>query len=113
MLLEIPIRSIPGQMFLVVLNGQNCYFKILSRRGHLFCGLTIDETPVFDGMVCRDRLPLKQSRVQPLIGNVAFFDTEGEEDPRWKGLGTRFRFVYFTDDVTLPAHFQIPIINQG
>lgn len=99
-------------MLLVVLNGQNCYFKVLSRRGNLYCGLTIDETPVFDGMICRDRLPLKQSRIQSFAGNIVFMDTEGEEDPRWDGLGSRFRFVYFTDDEILPEIFQTPIINQ-
>ena len=100
-------------MLLVVLNGQNCYFKILSRRGCLFSGLTIDKTPIFDGLICRDRLPLKQSRVQNLIGNLAFVDMEGGEDPRWEGLGTRFRFIYFTDGETPPPDFQTPIIKQG
>lgn len=112
MVLEIPLRPLPGQKLFVVLNGQNCYFKVLSRRGHLFCGLTIDEAPVFDGMLCRDRLPLKQSRIQPLIGNLVFVDMDGEENPAWEGLGTRFRFIYFTDDETLPANFQTPIIDQ-
>lgn len=111
-MLEIPLRAVPGQMMLVVLGGQSCYLKILHRRGRMYCGLTIEREPVFDGMLVRDRLPLKQSRCQKFAGNLVFIDLEGDSDPQWEGLGTRYRLVYLSEDEALPASLQTLVIDR-
>jgi hypothetical protein len=110
MIYQIPLRKVPNQKLDVELDGQQCGIRLVTRLGRLFCGLTVDDATVWDGIIVRDRLPLKQSRMQLLRGDLMFVDTEGKDDPRWAKLGDRFVLAYFGEGEEFdPNVVQIPI----
>ncbi|MBD5607849.1 MAG: hypothetical protein HDQ93_03240, partial [Desulfovibrio sp.] len=65
---------------------------------HLYCDLAINKTNIFVGVICQDCVDLKLYRYWPFSGTLAFVDTQGEEDPNWRGLNDRWRLFYLEED---------------
>ena len=93
-MLEIPITAAPAQDLSVVLAGQSCQINIRHRTTGLFLSLSVDNSPVVSCRICRDRVRLVRHAYLGFVGDLAFIDTQGAEDPDYTGLGTRWRLVY-------------------
>lgn len=105
MILDLPIVAAPGQYFRVILLNQDCGIRICQRRGNIYCDLDVSGAPIWTGLLCHDRAPLKHFRRDAFVGNLVFVDYEGRDDPRMEGLGARWRLKFFTDDVALDDSF--------
>lgn len=100
-MLEIPLTTNANQALQVVLEGQNCSLRLITRNlpdgsEPLFCDLAINNQPVFSGALCLDDVPLPLYGYLGMVGRLVFLDMEGSDAPHWSGLGSRWRLLYLT-----------------
>lgn len=97
----IPLKSVPKQTFQIVLSNQLTQFNIYTTVGGLFIDVLVNNLPIMYGTICQDRNLIVRDRYLGFSGDIMFFDTQGENDPTYDGLGSRYFLAYFTDDELL------------
>ena len=90
----IPLRSVAAQEFNVVLGQQACALKLYQKSAGLFMDVYLSGKPLIVGVLCRDRSRIIRSQYLGFAGDMYFVDTEGEADPYYAGLGSRWVLVY-------------------
>ena len=60
--------------------------------GYLIIDMGVDDTPVFYGRRCVNKMPLMLG--YPMTGNFYFYDQFGNTDPVYTGLGDRYLLIY-------------------
>ena len=92
----VPLQPVPSQASKVVLGGQNCQINIYQKPQGIFVDITVDDVEIIVGTIARDIAPLVSRGYTGFIGNLLFIDTQGNSDPSYDGLGSRFYLVYLT-----------------
>ena len=92
----IPLQAVPSQTTSVVLGGKNCAIALYQKDQGLFFDLSADSQPIVAGVLALDANKLVCREYLGFPGNILFLDTQGNEDPYYTGLGTRFVLVYLT-----------------
>lgn len=90
----IPLSAIPFQEFSITLGGQRCKFSIYQKDGGMFLDLAVGGVQMLTAMICRDRVELVRYAYLGFVGSLAFVDTQGESDPYYTGLGSRYKLAY-------------------
>jgi hypothetical protein len=93
---NIPLQPVPTQATKVVLGGQNVQLLIYQKPQGVFVDINADGVDIVAGIVARDAVPLMCRNYMGFIGNLLFVDTQGNSDPTYDGLGSRFSLVYLT-----------------
>jgi hypothetical protein len=93
-MLTIPITATPSQKLNVLLANQNCQISVYQKTTGIYLDLYVNNEPIITGVVCRDRVMLVRQSYLGFVGDLAFFDTQGTDDPTYTGLGARFQLVY-------------------
>ena len=60
--------------------------------GYLIIDMGVDDTPVFYGRRCVNKMPLVLG--YPMTGNFYFYDQFGNTDPVYTGLNDRYLLIY-------------------
>lgn len=94
----IPIQALPSQTLQVTLAGQTCEIAIFQKSTGLFLNLSVDGTPRVSGVLCHNRVRLVRYRYLGFIGDLSFIDTQGQDDPQYAGLGSRWVLAYLSQD---------------
>ncbi|WP_432778202.1 hypothetical protein QZL74_14595 [Burkholderia gladioli pv. alliicola] len=90
----IPLSAVASQKLSVMLAQQNCQIAVYQKTTGLYLDLQVNNAPIRTAMLCRDRVFLVRFAYLGFVGDLAFFDTQGVDDPDYTGLGTRFQLVY-------------------
>lgn len=90
----VPLSAVPSQSFAVTLGGQNCQISIYMLDSLLYMDLAVNNAPIFTAVVCRNLNYMVREAYLGFIGDLAFIDTQGNNDPTYDGLGTRYVLVY-------------------
>jgi len=118
----VPLQAQPSQTLQIVLNGQQCGIALYSKTGYaysddpvesfqnpntnLYFDLTVAGEPITSCAIClySKRLLINRQYLG-FVGDFAFIDTQGTNDPQWEGLGTRYQLLYLApaDLVGLPS----------
>lgn len=61
----------------------------------VFLNLRINDALVLGGALARNNVKILRNPYFSLVGDLSFTDTEGDEDPQWPGLGTRWLLLYW------------------
>lgn len=93
----IPLRAIPSQRMSVLLDGQNCQINVYQKSTGLFLDLYVNNSPVALTVLCRDRNRLVRFAYRGFVGDLAFIDTQGRQDPEHSGLGDRYLLAYLEE----------------
>lgn len=93
----IPITAIPSQRLFVVLNGQNCTIRVYQKSTGLYLDLALEGTTILSGVICRDRVRCVRQPYLGFVGDLAFMDTQGNDDPEYAGLGSRWVLMYLEE----------------
>ncbi|WP_308772267.1 hypothetical protein [uncultured Bilophila sp.] len=99
---NIPLSSTPAQTFQVVLDDQQCRISLYQRGRRMYLDLDVDNEPVCRGAICQNRASIVQSPTRLFSGTLHFWDTLGDEPPRYDLLGSRFLLLYVADGEELP-----------
>jgi len=96
----VPLQAVPAQTFAVTLTGLPCQITLHHKTTGLFLDLVVNGSPVIQGALCLDRVLLVRDLYLGFIGDLAFVDIQGRDDPVYTGLGDRFLLFYLA-----PADF--------
>lgn len=100
----IPLSAVPAQTLSIVLAGQNCNISVYTLTTGLYFDLEADGVSICRTMVCRDLARLLLDRgYRGFVGDFVFVDTQGDDDPDYTGLGTRFLLLYNDDPEPVPV----------
>lgn len=90
----IPLSAIPSQSLSVVLEQQNCQLNVYQKTTGLFFDLSVDGNPIATTVICRNVARLLLRPYTGFVGDFTFIDTQGDTDPDYIGLGTRYFMLY-------------------
>ncbi|MVW80172.1 phage baseplate plug family protein [Bordetella sp. 02P26C-1] len=91
---QIPLSLDPNQSLGVVLGGQNCKIRLAQRSTGLYLDLFVNDAPVVQSVLCRDRVKIVRGEHLGFVGELVFIDRFGRLDPDYSGLTGRFALVY-------------------
>jgi hypothetical protein len=94
----IPIRAAPSQTLTATLGGQRCRITIYQRVTGLFCDLYVNDARIIGGVICQHTNLIVRDPYLGFIGDLAFLDQQGADDPIWSGLGIRWVLGYIEPD---------------
>lgn len=98
----IHIAAIPSQTFQVVLDDQQCRITLYQGGRRMYLDLDVDDEAVCRGAICQNRASVVPFPTLNLLGSLHFWDTLGDEPPRYDLLGSRFLLLYVADGEELP-----------
>lgn len=61
----------------------------------LFMDVSVNDSLVLGGVLCRNQNLIIRNGYFGVLGDFAFVDTQGSDDPQYTGLGSRFLLVYW------------------
>lgn len=102
--LIIPTQSVPVQTIGVQLNNQDCSINLYTAgpliNGYygpfnaMFLDLFVANTTIITGVLCLNLNLIVRSLYLGFSGDLAFLDNQGNSDPFYQQLGTRFSLCY-------------------
>lgn len=91
---KIPLTQEPSQEFQITLDGQNCTISIYQKDESVYMDLYVDETPIFLGVSCLDRVGIKEFDYMDFKGQLWFEDLNGTQNPDYSGFNTKYILYY-------------------
>lgn len=91
----IPLAAIPAQQLTVTLGGQSCVISIYQKTTGLYFDLTVNGAPVVIGVLALNLTFIVREPYLGFIGDLAFNDTIGSDDPTYDGLGMRYVLLWY------------------
>lgn len=96
-MLHVPLSAVANQTTSVNLGGQPVQISVRKIGSSLYFSLQNGTVPIVTARVCRNRQRLLlDSQYQPFAGDFFFEDTQGDTDPQFQGLDTRY-FLYYLE----------------
>lgn len=94
MIREIPTQPLQSQTLTVDLGGQPVRINIYQKDTGLYCDIKINDVAILTGVIARESNKMVRDAYLDFVGDLAFYDLEGTDDPQFWGLGTRWVLVY-------------------
>ena len=92
----IPITANPSQTLTCVLAGQVTQLNIYQKAYGLFVDVYLDDDLIIGGVLAQNLNPIVRSLYLGFVGDFEFFDTQGNDDPIYNELGTRWQLNYLS-----------------
>ena len=99
-MLVIPLQPVPSQVVSVTLAGQACTIAVRQLSTGLYADLSVNNALIIGGVLCLDANLIVRSVYLGFVGDLAFVDTQGSNDPDYTGLGSRYILGYFAPSET-------------
>lgn len=90
----VPLVAVPSQKLQALLGGQVCQISVYQKSTGLFIDLYVNDVLIIGGVICQNDNRIVRSVYLGFIGDLAFTDTQGSDDPDYTGLGTRWQLCY-------------------
>lgn len=90
----VPTQMAPNQNFQVVLDGQQMTFNVYQTAFGLFMDILLTGAAIVTGQLCLNQEPIVQQTYTGFSGELVWIDTQGNDDPIYTGLGSRFLLIY-------------------
>lgn len=98
----IPLQPVPNQVVTVTLANQLCQINVYQKAYGLFVDLYVSNVLIIGGVIAENLNRIVRSLYLGFVGDLAFIDNQGNLDPVYTGLGTRFSLAYI-EASELPA----------
>jgi hypothetical protein len=94
-MIHVPLQPTPNQTLAITLGGQPCQIALRYNGGPMFLDLSVGGAPVVTCRICRNlqRL-LLDAQYHGFAGDFVFVDSQGDTDPTYLGLDSRYRLYY-------------------
>ena len=90
----IPLSATESQSLLVQVNGQSTQLNVYQKFYGVFMDVYLEGTLVIGGVLCLNLNLIIRSQYLGFSGDFAFYDTQGDADPTYSGLGSRYKLIY-------------------
>lgn len=93
----VSLENKKSQSIFVTLDGQSCLLRIIQRNGFMYMDLTVNGYPILQGVPCLYANKIVRYKYFGFKGDLFFLDNEGQQDPEWDGLLSRFPLYYISE----------------
>lgn len=94
-MIRIPLQAVPNQTLAITLAQQPVQIAVRQNGTEVFLDLLLRGSSIVRTRICRDRQRLLlDAQYRGFIGDLAFVDTQGTDDPHYTGLGARWQLYY-------------------
>lgn len=94
-MLRVPLQATPNQTLAVTLARQSAQIALRQNGANLYFDLLVKGLYIVRTRICRDRQRLLlDAKYKGFVGDFAFVDTQGVDNPVYTGLGGRFQLIY-------------------
>lgn len=93
----VPLIAVPNQIEAVALNGQSCIIAIYQRSSGLYMDVFSNGRAIILGVLCENLNRIVRNTYLGFLGDFFFYDTQGESDPDYFGLGDRYQLIYIEE----------------
>lgn len=93
----ITLSPVKNQIISLSLGENNCTLKLVQRESALYIDVSVDGEVVTQGVPCLYANRIIRYRWLGFPGDLFFMDTEGQNDPRWDGLGSRYLLFWLEE----------------
>lgn len=90
----IQLQPLPSQQVSFVAANQQCSMTIYTKNDQMFFDLVADGVSVCSARLIRNAVPMLRAEYTGFTGDFFITDLEGQDDPSYTGLGSRWRLVY-------------------
>ena len=90
----IPTQPTPSQTVTCTLSGQACTLTLRQTLYGMFVSLFVNDAPIIQTVLALNANVIVRSAYLGFIGDLAIYDLQGNADPDYAGLGSRFQLVY-------------------
>lgn len=98
MAVEVTLQAIPSQQVQTVLGGQQCQISVYVKTQCMFLDLNVNGVQIIYAVQCKNLVSLIPTAYLGFAGWLMFLDTQGSEDPKYTGLGSRWQLLYLTEE---------------
>jgi hypothetical protein len=102
-MLIVPLQAVPNQTLAVLLGNQNCRLNVYQKFYGVFLDLFVSNQLIIGGVLCENENTVVKSTYLGFQGDFWFFDTQGNSDPHYTGLGGRYQLQYLEETDILAA----------
>lgn len=92
----VPLQAVPNQAVIVTLEQQLTQINVYQTIGGVFVDIYKDNALVVSGVIAENLNPIIRSLYLGYSGDFAFIDQQGDTDPYYTGLGSRYVLAYLT-----------------
>lgn len=90
----IPLEPVASQTVTTTLGGQRVRLDVYQKAFGLFVNVYANDVLVIGGVIARNLTRVVRSTYLGFAGDFFFYDTQGELDPYYDGLGSRYVLLY-------------------
>lgn len=90
----IPLEPARSQSVSVELAGQRCTIRLIQRESFLYMDLTVNGEVIMQGVPCLFANRMVRYSYLGFTGDLIFIDNNGQNNPSYEGLGSRFQLYY-------------------
>jgi hypothetical protein len=91
----VPLLAVPAQTLTTTLNGQYTQINVYQRRTGLFVDVGVTGALIIAGVIALDRNWIVRDAYLGFVGDLAFWDSQGLQDPDYTGLNSRYFLGYW------------------
>lgn len=102
-MMQVPVQAVPNQTLQVQLSGQSCTLNITQTNFGLFIDVLVNNAQIVGGALCQNLNRIVRSVYLGFEGDFGWYDTQGETDPLYSGLGARYQLIYLAPGDLLPG----------
>lgn len=92
--LAIPLAAVASQTVTITIADQRIRLNVYQKAFGLFVDVYVNDAVILSGALARNLVKIVRSAYLGFIGDLFFFDTQGESDPTYDGLADRFVLLY-------------------
>jgi|ERR1019366_5071051 hypothetical protein len=94
---SISLQAVPNQTLTILLATQLTKLRIYTLLdGNLYMDVEVNAEAVVTGVLCRNSTVIVRDAYHGFIGDLSFVDTQGNNDPVYSGLGSRYQLMYLS-----------------
>ena len=90
----IPLQPVAAQSLQVTLDNQLCLISVYAKNQCMFFDLAVNGVQIASAVECSSFVTLVPTAYLGFSGWLLFVDTQGNDDPMYTGLGTRWILLY-------------------
>ena len=87
----------PNQAVVTTLTDQQCQINVYQRGQFLFLDLYLNNAILLYGVICENLNRIIRDTYFGFSGDLCWLDTQGESDPIYTGIGSRFHLCYLSE----------------
>lgn len=94
-MIRVPLFANPDQTLAITLAGQACEIALRQNGDNMYFDLTVNGVDIVLTRIVRNKqLLCLDARYRPFVGDFLFLDTQGDTQPVYTGLDSRYVLYY-------------------